>query len=129
VYDVLLYLPGTMELGPDPLTRVHVERISPQDSEGLQDAFGGLKSRNLMGFLGFFNRAYREHDYLWGRLNGADRLVDMVVGVAPEAFAEGETEALKRRLFRTIVARERRRLYRCDQELSSLESFFSEEGS
>ena len=129
VYDVLLYLPGTMELGPDPLTRVHVERISPQDSAELQDAFGGLKSRNLMGFLGFFNRAYREHDYLWGRLNGADRLVDMVVGVAPEAFAEGEAEELKRRLLRTIVARERRRLYRCDQELSSLESFFAEKAS
>ena len=129
VYDVLLYLPGTMELGPDPLTRVHVERISPQDSASLQDAFGGLKSRNLMGFLGFFNRAYREHDYLWGRLNGADRLVDMVVGVAPEAFAEGEAQALKQRLFKTIVARERRRLYRCDQELSSLESLFSDSGS
>ena len=122
VYDVLLYLPGTMELGPDPLTRVQVERISPQDARFLQPAFSGLKSRNLMGFLGFFNRAYREHDYLWGRLNGADRLVDMVVGVVPEAFAEGEAEALKRRLFQTIVARERRRLYRCDQELSSLES-------
>jgi patatin-related protein len=129
VYDVLLYLPGTMELGPDPLTRVQVERISPQDSTSLQSAFGGLKSRNLMGFLGFFNRAYREHDYLWGRLNGADRLVDMVAGVAPEAFGDGEVDALKLRLFRSIVARERRRLYRCDQELSSLESLFSEAGS
>jgi len=36
---------------------------------------------------------------------------------------------LKLRLFRSIVARERRRLYRCDQELSSLESLFSEAGS
>ena len=129
VYDVLLYLPGTMELGPDPLTRVQVERISPQDSIALEPAFTGLKSRNLMGFLGFFNRAYREHDYLWGRLNGADRLVDMVVGVAPQAFAEGEAAALKQRLFRAIVARERRRLYRCDQELASLEALFSESGS
>lgn len=127
VYDVLLYLPGTMELGPDPLTRVQVQRISPQDSASLQSEFGGLKSRSLMGFLGFFNRAYREHDYLWGRLNGADRLVDLVVSVAPEAFAEGEAEALKRRLFRTIVARERRRLYRCDQELSSLEALLDED--
>ena len=124
VYDVLLYLPGTMELGPDPLTRVQVERISPQDSVSLKSVFRGLKSRNLMGFLGFFNRAYREHDYLWGRLNGADRLVDLVAGIAPTAFAEGEAEALKRELFRTIVARERRRLYRCDEELSTLESLF-----
>jgi hypothetical protein len=122
VYDVLLYLPGTMELGPDPLTRVQVDRISPQDSVSLKSVFRGLKSRNLMGFLGFFNRAYREHDYLWGRLNGADRLVDLLVRVSPGAFAEGEAEALKRELFRTIVARERRRLYRCDEELSALES-------
>ncbi len=126
VYDVLLYLPGTMELGPDPLTRVQVDRISPQDSVSLKSVFRGLKSRNLMGFLGFFNRAYREHDYLWGRLNGADRLVDMVAGVAPAAFEAGEADALKRELFRTIVARERRRLYRCDDELSKLESLFSE---
>lgn len=129
VYDVLLYLPGTMELGPDPLTRVQVERISPQDSASLRPVFGGLKSRNLMGFLGFFNRAYREHDYLWGRLNGADRLVDMVAGVAPDAFAEGEAKALKQRLFRAIVARERRRLYRCDEELSALDSLLADAGS
>ncbi len=128
IYDVLLYLPGTMELGPDPLTRVQVERISPQDATSLQSLFGGLKSRNLMGFLGFFNRAYREHDYLWGRLNGADRLVDMVATVAPEAFEAGEVDGLKRRLFRTIVARERRRLYRCDQELSALESLLADTG-
>lgn len=126
VYDVLLYLPGTMELGPDPLTRVQVERISPQDSTTLQSVFGGLKSRNMMGFLGFFNRAYREHDYLWGRLNGADRLVDLVAGVVPEAFADGEAEALKQRLFRTIVEREQRRLYRCDQELSELSALLDE---
>lgn len=122
VYDVLLYLPGTAELGPDPLTRVQVERISPRDSASLQSAFRGLKSRNLMGFLGFFNRAYREHDYLWGRLNGADRLVDLVAGVVPEAFADGEADALRTRLFRTIIARERRRLYRCDAQLNELES-------
>jgi patatin-related protein len=126
VYDVLVYLPGTMELGPDPLTRVQVERISPQDSKSLKEVFGGLKSRNLMGFLGFFNRAYREHDYLWGRLNGADRLVDLLVNVAPTAFAEGEANDFKRRLFSAIVARERRRLYRCDEELSDIESLLEE---
>jgi hypothetical protein len=126
VYDVLLYLPGTMELGPDPLTRVQVERISPQDSKSLKEVFGGLKSRNLMGFLGFFNRAYREHDYLWGRLNSADRLVDLLANVVPKAFAEGEAEAFKRRLFSVIVARERRRLYRCDEELSAIDSILEE---
>ncbi len=125
VYDVLLYTPGARELGPDPLTRIRVERISPRDAGSLEPVFGGLKSRNLMGFLGFFNREFREHDYLWGRLNGADRLVDMLAGVAPEAFDETMVEVFKGRLFRTIVARERRRLYRCDRELRALEALLN----
>ena len=127
VYDVLLYLPGTMELGPDPLTRVHVARISPRDSTSLKPVFEGLKSRDMMGFLGFFNRAYREHDYLWGRLNSADRLVDLIAGVVPEAFAEGEAAGFKQRLFRAIVDRERHLLYRCDRELVELSSLLDAE--
>ena len=47
--------------------------------------FKGLKCRDFMGFLGFFNRAYREHDYLWGRLNAADRIVDLLVKTAGSA--------------------------------------------
>ncbi|MEM8767192.1 MAG: patatin-like protein [Pseudomonadota bacterium] len=122
IYDVLLYAPGTMELGPDPLTRIQVARISPQDSASLEPAFEGLKSRSFMGFLGFFNREFREHDYLWGRLNGADRLLDLLLGIAPECFSESEVAAFRERLFRAIVSRERRRLYRCDAELDGLEA-------
>jgi len=114
-----------MDLGPDPLTRIKVERISPRDSLSLAPVFKGLKSRNMMGFLGFFNREYREHDYLWGRLNGADRLVDLLEGLAPTAFAEGEADELKTRLFSTIVSRERRRLYRCDDEIRALEEMLA----
>ena len=121
VYDVLLYTPGSRELGPDPLTRIRVERVSPQDATSLASAFSGLKSRNLMGFLGFFNREYREHDYLWGRLNGADRLVDLLAGVAGDAIDEAAAEEIKWRLFKVILAREKRRLYRCDEELRNLE--------
>ena len=92
VYDVLLYTPGSRELGPDPLTRIRVDRISPEDTDSLSEVFSGLKSRNLMGFLGFFNREYREHDYLWGRLNSANRLVDLLSNVAPDAFDKAEKD-------------------------------------
>ena len=118
IYDVLLMAPGTPDGGPDPLTRIRVERISPADSLTLNEAFGGLRCRDFMGFIGFFNRAYREHDYLWGRLNGADRLVDMLTTAADGAI--DDPLALKKALFAAIVERERRRLYRCDDQLAAI---------
>lgn len=119
IYDVLLMSPAALEGGPDPLTPIRVERISPDDAPGLQSVFEGLKCRGFMGFLGFFNRAYREHDYLWGRLNAADRIVDLLVDSAGSDIAE--VESLRRRLFRAIVDRERRRLYRCDDQLDRID--------
>ena len=118
-YDVLLLAPGSLEGGPDPLTPVRVERISPADARALGDVFEGLRCRHFMGFVGFFNRAYREHDYLWGRLNGAERVVDLLTSAAGDAI--GDPLALKRELFQAIIDRERRRLYRCDRELDRVE--------
>lgn len=108
LFDVLLLAPGTLDGGPDPLTPIRIERISPADARALGPVFDGLRSRDFMGFLGFFNREYREHDYLWGRLHGADRLVDMLVDAAGGAL--GDPRVLKRRLFETIIAVERDRL-------------------
>jgi len=63
-------------------------------------------------FGAFFSRAYRENDYLWGRLHGADRLIDIVVSSVPEgeALPAGLVEQLKREAFRAILAEERPRL-------------------
>jgi patatin-related protein len=107
-FDVLLFGAGGDGDGPDPLTPIRVERISTADAQALTSAFDGLRCRAFLGFLGFFNRAYREHDYLWGRLHGADRLVDILADVAGDAI--GDTRALKQALFRAIVATERGRL-------------------
>jgi patatin-related protein len=119
IYDVLLVTPGSLEGGPDPLTPIRVERISPADAPSLRAAFTGLRCRNFMGFLGFFNRAYREHDYLWGRLNGAERMVDLLVSVAGDCI--DDPPALKRQLFRAIVARERGRLRHCEAEFARIQ--------
>ena len=127
VYDVLLMSPASLEGEPDPLTPIRVERISPADSGALSQAFTGLKCRDFMGFLGFFNRSYREHDYLWGRLNAAERVVDMLVRASGQALADDQ--GVRKRLFRTIVDRERARLYRCDAELKRLEHFIDGMGS
>lgn len=123
LYDVLLFTPGTSDIGPDPLTPIRVERISPEDASSISGAFTGLRCRGLMGFIGFFNRDYREHDYLWGRLNGADRIVDLLQSAFPDGIEDAE--ALRHELFEVIVATEKRRLYRCDEELAKLEELLS----
>jgi patatin-related protein len=124
VYDVLLLAPGSLEGGPDPLTPIRVERISPADTRELQDVFRGLRCRDFIGFIGFFNRGYREHDYLWGRLNGAERAVDLLVGAIGDVI--DDPAALKRRLFRSIIERERERLERCGGELDRLAEAFGD---
>ena len=77
-----------------------------------------------MGFLGFFNRKHREHDYLWGRLNGADRIVDLLVNAAAEEI--DDVEILRLDLFRSILKQEKQRLYRCDSEFTRLEALIEE---
>ena len=117
-YDVLLMTPGSETGGPDPLTRIRIERVSPADTKTLEGAFTGLRCREFMGFVGFFNRGYREHDYLWGRLNGADRMVDLLLNVAGDAIEN--PVHYRQRLFKAILKTERSQLYRCDQELRDI---------
>jgi hypothetical protein len=89
-----------------------VDRISPLDAHTL-GAFSGPGS--LMGvgfghFAGFFSRAFREKDYLLGRLHGLDRLIDIVCDSAeldPDAI---DIIGLKKRAFSLILDSEERHL-------------------
>ncbi len=119
IYDVLLYKPGSPDSGPDPLTPIRVERISPEDATVLAQAFDGLRCRELMGFLGFFNREHREHDYLWGRLNGAERIVDILVSSSGEDI--GDVSTLRHALFRAILEQERPKLTQCAEAFARLD--------
>jgi patatin-related protein len=91
-----------------------IDRISPQDARTL-NAFSGVGS--LMGigfghFAAFFSRAYREKDYLLGRLHGLDRLIDIVCDAAeldPEA-GEIDVVALKKKAFTCILDAEEKHL-------------------
>jgi hypothetical protein len=86
---------------------VDVIRMSPLDSTLLQVPGGRVKLDGVgMGhFRAFFKRRYRENDYLWGRLDGAERLIGIMLGREhPEfrawcgraflAILEEETDAL-----------------------------------
>jgi patatin-related protein len=78
-WDVLT-LSATTAQQAGEFNEILINRISPRDSTTLT-GFNGyecLKGVRLAHFAAFFSRAYRENDYLLGRLHGIDRLIDIV---------------------------------------------------
>jgi len=66
---------------------VDVWRISPEDAKSIIDEVAD-KKKKLMGtklgnFGGFFNREWRLNDILWGRLDGADRIISALIAGTP----------------------------------------------
>jgi patatin-related protein len=123
-YDIAT-LPLLQGEGLDEFDPVKVDRISPDDCSAIRSggAAATLKGIQFNSFGAFFSRAYRENDYLWGRLHGAERLIDIVAStltpeqqLAPEAVAE-----LKREAFRAILVEERPRLTRIAPLFDELE--------
>jgi hypothetical protein len=112
-YDIAT-LPLLGGEGQDEFNPVKVDRISPDDATAIRagGAEATLKGIQFNSFGAFFSRAYRENDYLWGRLHGADRLIDIVVSALPEGrhLPPGTVANLKREAFRAIIAEERSRL-------------------
>ena len=68
--------------GVRDLSTTRVIRISPHDAKALSREPYRLKSRELGAFAGFLRRDAREHDLLWGRLDGAERLIDLIIAAA-----------------------------------------------
>ena len=112
-YDVAT-LPLLQGEGLDEFQPVKVDRISPDDATAIRrgGAEATLKGIQFNSFGAFFSRAYRENDYLWGRLHGADRLIDITVSTLPEAkrLSPATVTRLKRAAFRAILDEERGRL-------------------
>jgi len=93
---------------------VKVDRISPDDcgsirSGGTQATLRGIEFYN---FGAFFSRAYRENDYLWGRLHGAERMIDLVASTLPDnaTLSAKQMQDFKREAFLAILDEEERRL-------------------
>jgi patatin-related protein len=112
-YDIAT-LPLLQGEGLDEFDPVKVDRISPDDATAIRrgGAAATLKGIQFNSFGAFFSRAYRENDYLWGRLHGAERLIDIVVSTLPEgdALPSESVAALKREAFGAIIEEERQRL-------------------
>jgi patatin-related protein len=112
-YDIAT-LPLLQGEGLDEFDPVKVDRISPDDCTSIRagGAAATLKGIQFNSFGAFFSRAYRENDYLWGRLHGAERLIDITVSSLPEGahLPPGSVALLKRDAFRAILAEERGRL-------------------
>ena len=114
-----------LALGVGPLEEVLVDRISPRDATTL--AAAGEGRQRLMGtafgsFGGFLSRKARENDYLWGRLDAADRLIDIVASaVAGKGGLDAAAlQAFKKRAFEAILADEATRLAAVPELLASV---------
>ena len=87
---------------------VKVDRISPEDARSIRE--GGtaatLRGTEFFNFGAFFSRAYRENDYLWGRLHGAERMADLVCSTVDAPTSEAEMRNTKRELFLAILDEE-----------------------
>jgi Protein of unknown function (DUF3376) len=130
-WDVLTFpMTRTRELGE--LNEILIDRISPQDVHALR-GFDGIES--LMGirfghFAAFLSRAYRENDYLLGRLHALDRLIDIVcdaAGIDPKTDRI-DVLALKKRGFARILAAEEPHLTRSRELIARLRRSIGEIG-
>lgn len=76
-------------------SEVQVFRISPADSS-LNDSPAKLAGIAAGAFGGFLNRDWREHDILWGRLDGAERIVTALMPGDDAAQAARRTAFIER---------------------------------
>ncbi len=86
---------------------VEIFRVSPEDAVSVIDERRDEKKRRklagvaLFNFGGFLDEAWRENDVLWGRLDGAERLVTSVL---PDPEDESIRADLTRQLHEEILA-------------------------
>jgi patatin-related protein len=93
---------------------VKVDRISPDDCGSIRQggAQATLRGVEVYNFGAFFSRAYRENDYLWGRLHGVERMIDLVASTLPDnaTLSADELQAFKREAFLAVLDDEAGRL-------------------
>ncbi len=97
---------------------VKIDRISPDDALSIRE--GGtqatLKGTEFYNFGAFFSRAYRENDYLWGRLHGTERMIDLVASTVEGGLDSAVIRKTKRAAFLAILDEESE-VGRCQQGL------------
>lgn len=124
-YWDLLTFPVIMTREPGEFREILVDRISPLDARTL----AGLKSATLKGtgfanFAGFLSRAYRENDYLLGRLHAIDRLIDILCDAAGISLTSDRLDipAFKKRAFAAVLDHEEAHLKLCGPLMAAVRS-------
>ncbi|WP_298466462.1 patatin-like protein [uncultured Erythrobacter sp.] len=106
-YDVAT-LPLLQRDGLGEYNQVKIDRISPEDARSIRE--GGtratLRGVEFYNFGAFFSRDYRENDYLWGRLHGAERMVDFVTSTVESGVPQADVREAKRAAFLAIIDEE-----------------------
>jgi patatin-related protein len=108
-WDVITYaIIGTREMGE--FNEIRVDRISANDVRmlGIGKAEQRLKGIALAHFGAFFSRKDRENDYLWGRLDAAERLIDILFDSARGEIKRQDIDLhpYKKRAFLAILDEE-----------------------
>ncbi len=98
--------------GLDEFDPIKVDRISPDDARSIRagGAAACLKGTAFVSFGAFFSRAFRENDYLWGRLHGAERMIDIIASSVEPPLPPDWLAPIKRAAFLAILDEERPRL-------------------
>jgi patatin-related protein len=124
-WDVLT-LPVTTTRESGEFREILVDRISPLDARtiaGFRD--GALMGTGFANFAGFLSRAYRENDYLLGRLHAIDRMIDIVcdaAGINPSSDRL-DILAIKKKAFATVLESEAKHLTTSSHLIASLSRF------
>ncbi len=121
-YDIAT-LPLLQGEGLDEFDPIKVDRIAPDDAPSIRSggAEATLKGIEFNSFGAFFSRAYRENDYLWGRLHGAERMIDILLSTLPDGtLAPGVKATAKRDAFLAIIEAETPHLTAVPELIDSL---------
>jgi patatin-related protein len=109
---------------------IRVDRISEQDAR-LMERMGAfsVKGTAFNQFAAFLSRAYRENDYLLGRLHALERLIDIVCDAAgSDAIKSPAVQALKKRGFLRILDAEEPHLPTCSVMIAQLRAAVNSKG-
>ena len=128
-WDALIYpLQALSDVGE--LDKIEVVRMSPEESKALER--GGtaakLEGVGVAHFKAFLRRKYRENDYLWGRLDAAERLLGLIGrGNDPQA-PPPDPELLKGALSEILDEEEKRLHRKAKKKIGQLRKKIAEPG-
>jgi hypothetical protein len=130
-WDVLTF-PMMVARQIGEINEILIDRISPQDAHTLKgfDGIESLKGTGFSHFAAFLSRAYRENDYLLGRIHALDRLIDIVCDAAglDGKARQIDVLALKKRGFARILDAEEKHLTHSSELIAGLRRAIGEIG-